>query len=569
MNSFKKHRASFFTIAIAYWLVSLVKTDSYYINYLLVGLVALFSLWNIKEKNNNYEIILTILFSMVLSIFVSLANYNVFIDYKRVLVNTFVGIIPFYYILIFFFHYSKKISKALYLANKSISRFNSRNSSKIFICTFVIVVIIDLIMLFFVQYPGSLSSDTIDQIGQIHRGTYSNHHPFWHTMLIKICFDFGKTIFGNANAGIATYSFMQIIVNSLIVSFANETLYRIGVNRIVNIIFLSLFILLPYNFYFSVSLWKDIPFAFSVLLFITCTVRIIKNIGNGIVNDCLLFISGVGFCLMRTNGYYAFILTFIVFVIFLLKSHKKMLLFLLLSIIVSTIMRGPVLNMLNVRQPDLIESLSIPAQQIARTVVDCNDLSNEQKKLLNNVVNVEEIENAYVPYISDNIKNLVRATNNQQYIKENVNKFIKLYIDLGIKHPLTYINAWVDQTKGYFNSGYDYWITSREIYSNNYGIYLVVNSSLVESLITTYKSFVHNFELTRPLVSIGLHTWAAIIVLYLGIIKKNINTILIITPLLGIIGTLIIASPVFCEFRYAYAIFTCLLFVIFCALDNE
>ena len=36
--------------------------------------------------------------------------------------------------------------------------------------------------------------------------------------------------------------------------------------------------------------------------------------------------------------------------------------------------------------------------------------------------------------------------------------FVHLYVEIGLKHPLKYLEAWVDQTKGYWNAGYEYWV---------------------------------------------------------------------------------------------------------------
>lgn len=82
---------------------------------------------------------------------------------------------------------------------------------------------------------------------------------------------------------------------------------------------------MPFNICYSCTLWKDVMFAGVVSVFITVLLRILRNIGDIKLNYILLFLSGVGFGVFRSNGWIALVLTFIVMLIFLRK--KKVLLF--------------------------------------------------------------------------------------------------------------------------------------------------------------------------------------------------------------------------------------------------
>ena len=73
------------------------------------------------------------------------------------------------------------------------------------------------------------------------------------------------------------------------------------------------------------------------------------------------------------------------------------------------IIKIPVMNAFAVTQPDLIESLSIPTQQISAVL--CNDryLAPEELELIENVIDLTYIKELYNPYFADNMKELVRA----------------------------------------------------------------------------------------------------------------------------------------------------------------
>ena len=62
--------------------------------------------------------------------------------------------------------------------------------------------------------------------------------------------------------------------------------------------------------------------------------------------------------------------------------------------IASFIMKGPVLNMLQVSDPDILESLAIPIQQIARVITDGDDLTKEQEAILSQVGDIDRVDEA-------------------------------------------------------------------------------------------------------------------------------------------------------------------------------
>lgn len=127
----------------------------------------------------------------------------------------------------------------------------------------------------------------------------------------------------------------------------------------------------------------------------------------------VLIVSSTGMCLLRSNGWVAFLLSVIVFAVLLGKGQRKLLLLFLCVLVSTYVLKHPVLDSLQVNQPDTAESLSIPIQQIARVVVDGKKLTEEQEELLSKVVEIEKIPEVYSSYISDPMKNLVRESQNQ------------------------------------------------------------------------------------------------------------------------------------------------------------
>ena len=59
-------------------------------------------------------------------------------------------------------------------------------------------------------------------------------------------------------------------------------------------------------------------------------------------------------------------------------------------------------------------------------------------------------------------------------------------------------------------------------------------------------------------------TWVTLFMTGAAFIRKNKKFVLIYLPVIGVILTLLIATPVFAEFRYAYCVFACV--PLFCCI---
>lgn len=314
-------------------------------------------------------------------------------------------------------------------------------------------------------------------------------------------------------------------------------------------------------------MWKDVFFGAAVLVFVVGAFRVFEKVGkHERINYAVMLCGAFGMTLLRSNGLIAFVATVIVFALLFRDRYKRTILAFAGIIVMAFVLKHPVLTALNVKQPDTVESLSIPIQQISRVITDGMELTSEQQELLSNMVNIEDVPDNYKSYISDPIKNLIRNYGNKDYINENKTEFIKLYVQLGLEHPREYIRAWIDQTKGYWNSGYSYWIWSQGVNDNLAGIEANVNSKTAESVLQDYlREF--TASTSNPLlllfVSIGFNTWLVLISAFSALIRKDFSALFVSVPTIMLIATLLIATPVYAEFRYAYAMFCCLPFIVY------
>lgn len=537
-------------IAGCTWALS--ASDAYFMNYILIAMAALACLVLNQKKAvcySRFEIVTTSAFSLLFAIMIALANYKLWnvggVGIAK-LILTFVGTFISFANILFFLSGRKSTFDA---------GITVKGSRKVFLYTFLLIVIINGAVLFMCKYPGFLSFDSSLQVKQVMDGAYNNSHPFYHTMILKAFVSIGLMLFGNMNAAIATYMVFQICFMAAAFAFAVMTLNEIGAPKWSIIVLVAFFALMPYHVVYSITLWKDIIFGGMVLFYTLFLFRMVNSVGNGNLNTIGVIVSGIGYCLLRSNGLIAFVGTTLLFLLVFKFRQRKLAVIMTAVIVTSFVLKHPVLKMLDVPQPDITESLSIPLQQVALDVIENDDFTEREYELINQVADVERIPETYLPYISDPIKELIRERGNQKVVSDRKSDYIDLYFSRLLKHPLTYVKAWVEQTKGYWNSGYSYWIWDMSQMGGDFGIRGKVNSGLMNKLVNKYLSHFLKIPFLKPLVSIGLFVWSILIVLYLSIIKKDKMLALMTIPSLMVILTLLVATPVFSEFRYAYSVF--------------
>lgn len=555
---------------IYFWVSSLVDTDAFINVYILVAIVAGVSVFKDSVRDcqlNKISYAVLLLCAVFLSTAVSVSNYplyaNMGIFNLIFAVLAFMGgVSAFWNVLLMLYTFPK--DKAIPWQDIN-DRFSA---SSIFLIVFVCSAAINLTYLFSSQYPAVSCLDALNQIGQIKNGIYTNHHPYWHTMVIKMCLDVAELIGADINFGVAIYSVCQILLVASCFAYAVVTLYQGGFSCAIVLTSAAIFLFAPYHISYSATIWKDTPFGVVVLVFLVVVYRVLYQIGkNQRLNYIVLFLSALGFGLWRSNGWLALVATFVVFLPFLFRDQKKFFVVIAAAIVLSWAMKGPYLAAIGVKQPDLIESLSIPAQQIARTICDDGDITEAEYESLNKIVDMEEVSELYLDYISDPIKNEVRSKN-QPYFEENALDYLKIWIKIGLRNPQSYILAWIDQTKGYWNGGYDYWVTLKGIPNNNLGIQDYNLRNPIQYLFYRYIFDTQEIPSLNPIYSIGLHTWLVVMIFVCAALKRRRLALLCI-PVIMLIGTLLVATPVAYEFRYAYAMFTSLPFLFPLATVSE
>lgn len=440
------------------------------------------------------------------------------------------------------------------------------------ILTFILSVFIDSVFLL-VFYPGVMNYDAFVQMCQVTGGySYSNHHPWLHTMIIKGIWELGLKLFHNTNKAYALYCLFSLISLSFAFSCVVAYLRKKGLKTIWTIAVLLFYIISPVNQMFSISMIKDVPFAIFILFFIIllCNMRDRRMEGKSNTIYWMLFIPiSFGICFFRSNGLYVFI-GMIPFIIFCFWNEKKEAILAIGSIIVlGLIFKGPVFEHFDVNDPDPIESLSIPAQQIAAVFYYDGVITNDQIDLLNHIVDTGKLSDAWnaSPGCSDEVKNLVRETDNQSYLAEHKTEFLKLYLDMFRSNKRIYVKAFINETYGYWYHRVRFpflWAT----YIEDNGMGICRDSKVPDFVLTCFQNYLSWAKRCFDcFFSVGLIVYAFFTAFFIVLQKKS-KYIITYLPIFGIWCTLLLATPVYADLRYAYAIYNAVPILLCLAFDD-
>lgn len=421
-----------------------------------------------------------------------------------------------------------------------------------------VLLLIAWIPYFLRYYPGLLNLDSISQINQSLGITQlTNHHPIIHTGIISAFIHIGISVFNNINVGVALYSIFQMIVMALMFSAVLQYLSKKDVPLIFKIGLLLIYMFYPVNGLFSITMQKDTLFCAFTPIYIILTNELVYKTDDFLVDKKKIF-AYILFSLLvmftRNNGVYVVLLTMPVVLIALRKKWKKILLLLITIVISYALIKTAIFKIFDVKNGSIGEMLSIPLQQIARVKkYHKEELDAETIKKIDSYFYCDDIDQRYDPTISDPVKDVL----NREYFGNNKIEFAKLWAELLIKYKKDYIESFLSNSYGYYYPEARRFVALRGIDENDLGIETtpIINSKIVS--LVAHLTDGRDGPIYSMVFSLGMVFWITVILLGNEILKKQYKRIVVYWPMF-ILWLTNLASPVFCNFRYAFAMFTCL-----------
>lgn len=423
---------------------------------------------------------------------------------------------------------------------------------------FTAVCLLGYLPYYLMYFPTWLNNDAVWQIEQaLGWAERSNHHPYFHTVILKCLFMMGYRLSGTYTGGAAFYTFFQILVMAMVFGFFLYQLYVRGTRILWIALAAAFYAVLPINALLTICMGKDEFFVASLILFAWMTAEFDLD-ADGMFKWAVYFVTGLLVCLLRSNGVFIFVGTALFLIVGKIKKKKvKKTLFCVLAVLVCyLICHGPILNALHVEPPDTIEGLTMPTQHILCAYLKGGELTEEEIEMIDRVVPVDEVGDYYNPRLFDLVKNFIRTSGNQQEIADNKWDYFKLWFRVGLRNPMQYLVAEVRQTAGFWAydvPDYEYVYGEYYMVDNPFGIETQRKLFSYDNELAMHDYLMSFLELYNMVWSLGFNTW--LMVFCIAYMVYDRRSVMIFVPFIMMFITLFLATPVYNEFRYAYGLF--------------
>ncbi len=408
------------------------------------------------------------------------------------------------------------------------------------------------------DYPGFFCYDAADEVNQVLTRQFSNHHPLIHVLLLGGTIAFGHKLTESWNAGICMYMIFQALVITAIFSYMITFIKRCGVSKVYRIIAILFMGAFPTIVMYTLCSTKDGLFSAFLLLYIIKLIQLSSDPEQFFKNKrwiIVTIVSAVMVCLLRHNGFYAFIVFIPIALIIFRRYWKKMIIVLLLPAVISLVLDSTMTNLLDADSGEHQEMLTVSITQLARTYNSSSESFSEEDKAVLFSYIPEIAISAYEPRVSDYMKSFF---NNEAYDADS-SSYWKLWFKMLKRNPLTYLNAWFMTSYGYwypfavFNSYKGHQLYHIKYEDSSYFEYEVEPPGERIVLIKWIDNFYYKLSLTpyqqvTPIISLffapAFYFWIWAFILIYALRNKKLKAIVPLIPVV-LIWLTVLLGPVY------------------------
>lgn len=328
-----------------------------------------------------------------------------------------------------------------------------------------------LLFVMFVPYlvvfcPGVASRDTYNQIKDFVTGTMpieinwnagepmiscflNDHHPVTDTLLFTFFTEFVGGLAGSAARGVMIYCGLQTALTALFMSVMLCRMEKLGMPylyRKAGVLFLGLS---PFVALYAIGMLKDSVYSLLFIAYYLVYVVIIREEATGGRMLWLILLS-VLLALTKKTGVYFVILCNIAlfFVPGVRRRWAEWLASLALPAVLLLVLLPKVLfPMFAIFPGGKQESIGFTMQMSARTYLDHKDaLSDEELRILSEVMDLKKVEEDYSSYNYDEVKKLF----NYSATEQQISAYKRLWLRLFVRYPFSGIRALLGTAGGFF-----------------------------------------------------------------------------------------------------------------------
>ena len=301
-----------------------------------------------------------------------------------------------------------------------------------------------------VKLPGAFCPDSVWQLKQgLRLMQFTSHHPPFHTFVLRVCALAGYKLAGSYNVGVTFFILIQYFIMAAVFGYAIYYLEKKGVSKFGKYMIWAIYCISPFVISCIGIVLKDViysTFCFAFVIFLVQYIDNDKELSVGTMTGLIL--STVLTDLTRNNGKeIVYPVLFIIVTIAIVRNRKNLkqvfmacTVFLLSVILSFTISKGLETHY-DIWEGSIAEALSFPFQQTARTVLEHSDeISLEEKEIIDKVLEYDTLAEKYNPLISDQIKGGFKGWDNA-----NMRAYAKVWLRQFLRWPMTYCEAALNQ----------------------------------------------------------------------------------------------------------------------------
>ncbi len=235
------------------------------------------------------------------------------------------------------------------------------------------------------------------------------------------------------------------------------------------VIVLLLFVLNPIFIKYTVTLWKDIPYSWSIFLTTLFLINIVISNGDWLKskkNKFFFILSSIGILVLRHNGVAPFALMFIALIIFYPKLRKFFTISFITILFGNYLITGPVSNFFHViKSENKSELLGLVNGQLSNYYnEDQVSFSEEELELLNTI---SPLENWTKWYNSRNFNVIKFQTESYTpNVNAHFTEILKLWLKKSIQNPKAFIKSYLNMTSPIWENVRS--LNEVDIYQNDY-----------------------------------------------------------------------------------------------------
>lgn len=298
-------------------------------------------------------------------------------------------------------------------------------------------------------YPGFFVYDAQEEWVQVASRTFTTHHPLVHVLMLGGIICAVHKFTDSYNLGIACYMIVQMMIVSGGFTYLLCYMRKKRVNRVIRLLSLFYFAFFPVIVMFTLCSAKDTLFTVALLMLLLALLNMGSNTEeffSSIKQKLFFVLSAAAMMLLRKNGVYAFMVMAVVLLIYHKKYLKKMLILFAAAFLTYFLINVGLTAVLHAEGGENQEILTVPIQQLTRTYKFNPEAFEPEDVATLHEILPEDALVLYNPKLSDPVK--VNFQN--QTFAADKSKYIGLWMRIGLKKPLSYINAWLANSYGFW-----------------------------------------------------------------------------------------------------------------------